>query len=134
MKKLTMLLCFVLVAVFAFGQTQDDLRKAHAEREALLQKELQQSQSARQIKDLNHLPTRAIECMPEATYSNPPVDFETGVNSNLSGADGGYRVAHRVEGFSNPISAIRIFGIQALYSGGWSPANGVDPLNFEVKF
>jgi len=69
--------------------------------------------------------------MPEATYSNPPVDFETGTNSSV---DAGYRVAHRVEGFDSPISAIRIFGIQALFSGGWSPANGVDPLNFEVKF
>ncbi|MFY9192844.1 MAG: hypothetical protein WBK94_10515, partial [Tenuifilaceae bacterium] len=81
MKKFTMLLSFVLVAVFAFGQDQDELRRVHAQREALLQKELQQSQSVRQIKDLNHLPTRAIECMPEATYSNPPVDFETGTNS-----------------------------------------------------
>ena len=131
MKKFTMLLSFVLVAVFAFGQDQDELRRVHAQREALLQKELQQSQSVRQIKDLNHLPTRAIECMPEATYSNPPVDFETGTNSSV---DAGYRVAHRVEGFDSPISAIRIFGIQALFSGGWSPANGVDPLNFEVKF
>ena len=36
MKKITIFLSFALVALFALGQTQDDLRKAHAEREALL--------------------------------------------------------------------------------------------------
>ncbi|HNS30255.1 MAG TPA: carboxypeptidase regulatory-like domain-containing protein [Tenuifilaceae bacterium] len=77
------------------------------------------------------MPTRAVECMPEATYSNAPVAFDNGLNSSVVG---GYRVAHRVEGFNSPISAIRFFGIQALYNGSWSPANGVDPLNFEVKF
>lgn len=76
--------------------------------------------------------TRAIECMPEATYSNPPVNFYSGANSNT---EIGYRVAQRVVGFNYPIEAIRFFGIQVFFNGlFWEPENEADPLNFEFKF
>ncbi|HCY01020.1 MAG TPA: hypothetical protein DG754_12845, partial [Bacteroidales bacterium] len=106
-------------------------QKNDLERERMEKLSRTQETSAKFLKGTPTSATRAIECMPEATYSNVPTDFTTGVTSNT---DAGYIVAQKVQGFANPVGAIRFFGIQGFYSGGWNPMNDVDPFEFEIKF
>lgn len=130
MRKLLTLALILTGFTLPLHAQQSDMEKMQMEREMELQKE--QAITPKFIKETQHAAYRAIECMPEATYSYAPVNYETGVNSN---ADAGYRVAHRVTGFDYPIMAIRIFGIQAFQPGtGWVPMNDVDPFTFEFKF
>lgn len=79
----------------------------------------------------NILGSKAIECMPGATYSNVPVGFTGAVTSNASA---GYKAAQKVEGFGYPIQSFRFFGIQAINTGSWTPMNDVDPYSFEISF
>lgn len=125
----TILLSLILSGFMLVSNAQLNLSRSN-ERES--------HQSSRRVetkqffKNSEKSQTRAIECMPEATYSNAPTDFYSGVNSNT---DIGYRVAQRIVGFDNPIEAIRIFGVQMYFNGlEWVVVNDVDPLNFEFKF
>ncbi len=126
-KLLTLILIF---ASFSFSANAQDnySKKERLEKISEMQK---QETSAKFLKGTPSSTFRAIECMPEATYSNTPTDFETGATSNI---DAGYIVAQKIEGFGNPIGAIRFFGIQGFYSGGWGAMNDVDPFEFEIKF
>ena len=70
--------------------------------------------------------------MPEATYSNAPTQPSTAYVSN---PNPGFRMAHLVHGFPNPITGIRIFGLQGMNTVlGWMPMNAVDELTFEISF
>lgn len=71
---------------------------------------------------------RAIECLEGSVFSQAPIDFTTAHVSN-SGIE--FMQAQNVKGVSS-ISALRFFGIQMLYSGGWAPQNDFDPMTFTV--
>ena len=72
---------------------------------------------------------RAIECLDGSVFSQAPVEFDTGYPSN-SGIE--LMQAQNVKGVSS-ISAIRFFGIQLVYAGGWAVQNDFDPMTFTVK-
>ena len=76
---------------------------------------------------------RAIECMPEATYSNAPIDFAHWYTSNTDVAI----AAQRVEDLGYPISTIRFFGVQGFFDDDipdWVPMNDIESFDFEFKF
>ena len=67
---------------------------------------------------------RAIECLDGSVFSQAPTDFKTAHPSN-SGIE--FMQAQNVKGVSS-ISALRFFGIQLVYAGGWVPQNDFDHL------
>lgn len=127
-KLLTFVFAIVGFSFLSFGQTTD-FEKMMMEREAQLQQEL--SITPQFLQSPTQETSRSMTCMPEATYTNAPVDYNNASNCNT---DAGYRGAQLVTGFGYPIGGIRVFGIQAILSGGWAPAEHVDPATFELKF
>jgi len=113
------------------NEQQNDFKKERAEKLSQMQKQ-KQEESTKLLMGTPTTATKAIECMPEATYSNVPTDFTTGVTSNT---DAGYIVAQQIEGFEHPVGAIRFFGIQGFHDGSsFNPMNDVDPFGFEINF
>ncbi|ERJ69186.1 hypothetical protein HMPREF1554_00724 [Porphyromonas gingivalis F0569] len=72
---------------------------------------------------------RAIECLDGSVFSQAPTDFKTAHPSN---SEIEFMQAQNVKGVSS-ISALRFFGIQLVYAGGWVPQNDFDPMTFTVK-
>ena len=75
--------------------------------------------------------TRALECADNALFST--VDLDACQSAGTSNTSSGYLHAMRVDGFSLPLSSIRFFGAQMIYSGGWSEVADVESLNFNIK-
>lgn len=131
MKKFISSFLFIasIISFSALAQeTEVDFRKLKDEKFAQLEKT--KSEESHYIKGTPSY-AKAIECMEDATYSQPPVNFETGVTANTNE---GYEAAHLVENFEYPIQALRFFGIQAFFSGSWNPMNNVDPYDFVINF
>ncbi len=126
-KLLTLFLAFSSLC-FVVNAQNSDLEKERLDKISKFQKK---EISAKFLKG-ESTAIKAIECLPDATYSNAPIDFTGAVTSNTNA---GYVAAQMIEGFSDPISAIRFFGIQAFNDGSaWSPMNDVDPYEFEISF
>jgi hypothetical protein len=124
---LTLFLAFSSIC-FAVNAQNSDLEKERLDK---ISKSQKQEISAKFLKG-ESTAVKAIECLPDATFSNTPIDFTAAVTSNTNA---GYVAAQMIEGFSDPISAIRFFGIQAFNDGSaWSPMNDVDPYEFEISF
>ncbi|MBW6479503.1 MAG: carboxypeptidase regulatory-like domain-containing protein [Bacteroidales bacterium] len=137
MKRFTLLLTVVFISIAAFGQSYDidpqdyeKLQRIKLEEREAAKAEVNQQDSPKFIEGTPSN-AKAIECLEDATYSNPPVNFTSGVTSN---SDVGYEAAQKIEGFDDPIQAIRFFGIQGIFSDGWTPMNDVDPYDFEINF
>jgi hypothetical protein len=74
--------------------------------------------------------SRDLTCPDESVYGNPGTDFST---ASTSEADPGYSVAQHVTGVAGPFNTITFYGLSAVFSGGWSPCNGEDPMPFIVN-
>ena len=139
MKRFTLFLTAMLFALFSFSQTvilsDQDLQKLQMLEDAKLEKKMMDEGAIESSpRFLQGFPgyTKAIVCPEDASYSNPPLNFETGVTSN---SDAGYEAAQKFEDLEGAIQSIRFFGIQAINPGtGWQPMNDVDPYVFEIKF
>ncbi len=127
MKKFTFLMIALFIAAMGFAQLKV-LAPAQS-----LDKQKVEVQNKKFIKgnSMQTRNTRALECADNALFST--VDLDACQSAGTSNTSSGYLHAMRVDGFSLPLSSIRFFGAQMIYSGGWSEVADVESLNFNIK-